>query len=297
MFWLIEVVGGCTLVAGFVGFLFDLRSTSTGNNDASPQSIKTFSNFFKKGQTYYYNKRDLIELKKELNLGGSDIADPKTFAEKGGLAGADFLLLGKVSDYTYKENTSNKLEFVAGSGLQEVLNYEYVGEVRVDIRLVNVKTGEAVRSASGHGTARNTGHVTYQAEWNHYVGTEGQATLSNLNTLLTDASHSAISDAVRKLNGMYAELVGFHSNQSLRADLSKIGSGKILADIGQGQYIIGVQTTSSLRAGDRFRVQSEVPIKNSKGQILGGIGVSGASKEDDAACAQAGLDAVKAMLK
>jgi glc operon protein GlcG len=39
-----------------------------------------------------------------------------------------------------------------------------------------------------------------------------------------------------------------------------------------------------------------IPIKNSKGQILGGIGVSGASKEDDAACAQAGLDAVKAML-
>lgn len=39
-----------------------------------------------------------------------------------------------------------------------------------------------------------------------------------------------------------------------------------------------------------------IPIKNSKGQILGGIGVSGASKEEDAACAQAGLDAVKAML-
>ena len=40
-----------------------------------------------------------------------------------------------------------------------------------------------------------------------------------------------------------------------------------------------------------------IPIKNSRGQILGGIGVSGASKEDDAACAQAGLDAVKALLK
>jgi uncharacterized protein GlcG (DUF336 family) len=40
-----------------------------------------------------------------------------------------------------------------------------------------------------------------------------------------------------------------------------------------------------------------IPIKNAKGQILGGIGVSGASKEDDAACAQAGLDAVKSLLK
>ncbi|MCC7009586.1 MAG: heme-binding protein [Acidobacteria bacterium] len=39
-----------------------------------------------------------------------------------------------------------------------------------------------------------------------------------------------------------------------------------------------------------------IPIKNAKGQILGGIGVSGASKEDDATCAQAGIDAVKALL-
>lgn len=39
-----------------------------------------------------------------------------------------------------------------------------------------------------------------------------------------------------------------------------------------------------------------LPIKNAKGQILGGIGVSGASKEDDATVAQAGLDAVKALL-
>ena len=46
-----------------------------------------------------------------------------------------------------------------------------------------------------------------------------------------------------------------------------------------------------------FEGSDGIPIKNSKGQILGGIGVSGASKEDDAARAQAGLDAVKAMLK
>jgi uncharacterized protein GlcG (DUF336 family) len=39
-----------------------------------------------------------------------------------------------------------------------------------------------------------------------------------------------------------------------------------------------------------------LPIRNAKGQILGGIGVSGASKEDDATVAQAGVDAVKALL-
>lgn len=46
-----------------------------------------------------------------------------------------------------------------------------------------------------------------------------------------------------------------------------------------------------------IRFGGGIPIKNSKGQILGGIGVSGASKEDDATCAQAGLDAVRALLR
>jgi curli biogenesis system outer membrane secretion channel CsgG len=220
------------------------------------------------GKYTLLERAELEELKKELNLGGSDLADPKSFAEKGGLAGADFLLLGKVSDYTYKENISKKLELVPGSGFQEVLIYEHVGEVRVDIRLVDMRTGEAVRSAAGRGTGRNSSYVSFQAEWHNFVATQGQATLSNLNTLLTDASHSAIRDAVRKLNDMYAELSAFRSSRSLSGDLSKIGGGKILADIGQGQYIIGVQTTSGLKLGDRFRVISEVPIKNSKGVVV-----------------------------
>jgi curli biogenesis system outer membrane secretion channel CsgG len=217
------------------------------------------------GKYTLLKRAELDELKKELNLGESDLSDAKSFGQKGGLTGADFLLLGKVSDYTYKENVSTKVEF---GTLRDVLTYDHVGEVRLDIRLVDVRTGEAVRSVAGRGTAHIGGDVTFQPEWNRYVATEGQATLSNLRTLLTDASHSAIRDAVRKLNDMYPELLGFHSTRSLSADLSKIGGGKILADIGQGQYIIGVQTTSSLKLGDRFRVMAEVPIKNSKGVVV-----------------------------
>jgi curli biogenesis system outer membrane secretion channel CsgG len=219
------------------------------------------------GKYTLLERAELGELKQELNLASSEIADPKSFAQKGGLTGADFLLLGKVSDYTYKENTFTKSE-VIGAQIQQVMYYEHVGDVRVDIRLVDVRTGEAVRSASGHGTARNTGYATFEAEWNRYVASGGQATLSNLNTLLTDASHLAVSDAVRKLNDMYDDLAAFRSNRVVGASLSTIGSGRILADLGRGEYIIAVQSTSSLKLGDRFRVVTEVPIKNSKGVVV-----------------------------
>jgi glc operon protein GlcG len=40
-----------------------------------------------------------------------------------------------------------------------------------------------------------------------------------------------------------------------------------------------------------------LPIKTASGEPIGSVGVSGASAEQDGACAQAGLDAVKDDLK
>ncbi len=220
------------------------------------------------GKYTLLERAELDESKKELNLGESDLADAKTFAQKGGLSGADFLLLGKVSEYTYHENVSQKQQFILGRGLVNVLSYDHVGDVRVDIRLVDVRTGENVRSVSGRGTADIAGSVTFQQEWETFVSTEGQATLANLRTLLTDASTAAIRDAVRKLNDMDADLLDFRSKQSVSTVLSSIGDGKILADIGDGKYVIGVPSTTSLKVGDHFRVISEVPIKNARGVVV-----------------------------
>src|SRR3954467_10832184 len=69
---------------------------------------------------------------------------------------------------------------------------------------------------------------------------------------------------------------------------------KSTADVGE---ISKAETPGIELVPNLIKFGGGIPIKNSNGQILGGIGVSGASKEDDAACAQAGLDAVKAMLK
>jgi len=69
---------------------------------------------------------------------------------------------------------------------------------------------------------------------------------------------------------------------------------KSTADVGE---ISKAETPGIEFVPNLIKFAGGIPIKNSKGQILGGIGVSGASKEDDAACAQAGLDAVKAMLQ
>ena len=68
---------------------------------------------------------------------------------------------------------------------------------------------------------------------------------------------------------------------------------KSTADVGE---VSKAETPGIELVPNLIKFGGGIPIKNAKGQILGGIGVSGASKEDDATCAQAGLDAVKAML-
>jgi len=110
--------------------------------------------------------------------------------------------------------------------------------------------------------------VSFQNEWNYYLSTDGQGTLANLRSLLTDASQSAIRDAVRKLNDMEPDLASVRANRSISSELSNIGGGKILAALGQGQFVIGVPSTAGLKVGDRFHVIAEVPLKNAQGVVV-----------------------------
>jgi curli biogenesis system outer membrane secretion channel CsgG len=220
------------------------------------------------GKYTLLERAELEQLKQELNLGESGLANAKSFAPKGGIVGADFLLLGKVSHYTYRENRFATTQYVPGAGVQQIFAYNHVAEVRVDIRLVDVKTGEDARSVSGHGTAHNAGSASYQVEWGYYVASQGQGSLSNLGTLLTEASNQAIQQAVGELNDMYDDLAGLRANSNVSSEVSSIGGGKVLADIGNGVFVIGVPSTANLKVGDRFDVIAEVPIKNTQGVVV-----------------------------
>jgi curli biogenesis system outer membrane secretion channel CsgG len=220
------------------------------------------------GKYTLLEREELEHIKQELNLGGSELANVKNFAQKGGLVGADFLLNGTVSDYTYNEHRSVSSQFVPNVGWQQVVAYEHVANVRVDIRLVDVRTGEVVRSFSGHGTANNTGSASFLSVWNMYIAGQGEGTLSNLATLLTDASNSALQHAVRQLNDAYDDLASLRAKSAVSTEVSSVREGKILAGVGQGQFVIGVPSTANLKIGDRFNIIAEIPIKNSQGVVV-----------------------------
>jgi curli biogenesis system outer membrane secretion channel CsgG len=212
-------------------------------------------------------ERDALQqVLNEVHLGSGDDFDAKEIVKKGGLVGTDFLILGKISNYTYRETASQSSEYHYPQGDVQVLHYAHIGEVRLDLRIVDVKTGEAVRSVVGHGVSQNSGQVSFQTEWNGYLSLEGAGGLSSLSTLLTEAATIAIHDAVRNVNDMHSDLVAFLSGRAIESDLSSISEGRIEAVVGPENFVLGLRDTGGLRVGDRYRVNSETIIRDSTGK-------------------------------
>lgn len=217
---------------------------------------------------YTLLERSALEaIEKEQNLGQSDLADPKSFAAKGGLKGADFLLIGKISQYTYHETSSQRTEFTAGRAVA-VVYYNHIANVQINIEVADPRTGEDVQSVSGKGTANTTSRASFNAEWNSYVSSHANGNFADLHSLLTEAADLAMQNAASQLNDIEPDLEAYLAKASVGSEVSSIGTGKILAAVGQGQFVIGVASTSNLKVGDRFNVIAEVPIKNTQGVVV-----------------------------
>ncbi len=90
------------------------------------------------------------ELLREIDFGRTDWAKSSTFAGKGHLAGAEYFLLGKVSNFSY---TEEQAQVATAFGGQLVTVYVQSAEVRVDFRLVSTRSagGRAFRGWRGAG--------------------------------------------------------------------------------------------------------------------------------------------------
>src|SRR5262245_10320686 len=143
----------------------------------------------------------------------------------------------------------------------------------------------------------------------------GMASAQDMKPFLTLKTAKAMAEAADKKAsdmGIKVHIAIVDDGGNLKFYLRQDGAPLVAEKISQMKaFTAGAMEKSTADGGESSKTETAglelvpnllkfgggIPIKNSKGQILGGIGVSGASKEDDAACAQAGLDAVKALLK
>jgi glc operon protein GlcG len=142
----------------------------------------------------------------------------------------------------------------------------------------------------------------------------GAASAQEMKPFLTLKTAMAMADAADKkatAMGIKVHIAIVDDGGNLKYFLRQDGAPLVAEKIAQMKAFTSVaMEKSTAEVGDISRTVTPgielvpnlikfgggLPIKNSKGQIMGGIGISGASKEDDHTVAQAGLDAVKAML-
>jgi curli biogenesis system outer membrane secretion channel CsgG len=153
------------------------------------------------GKFNVLERAQIDDLTKEIDFGSSGYGNKQTFAQKGNLLGAQYLLMGKVTNFSYTESGQQRYKVNLLGPNTYVIDYTKQADVRVDFRLVDVATGESVISQSGIGHATGKSEVSEMATW-HGIITTGAFNGEGSSSLIGRATSDAINDIVRKLSSL-----------------------------------------------------------------------------------------------
>jgi curli biogenesis system outer membrane secretion channel CsgG len=210
------------------------------------------------------------ELTKEMDFGTSGYAKGNSFAQKGNLLGAQYILTGKVTNFSYVENagTRQKVNLFGPNTLETV--YQQRADVRVDFRLIDVSTGETVISEAGLGRTTNTSRVSEMATWTRCI-TSGTITAEESSSQIGRATTEAVKDIVRKLNELSATVRERGAASARDASLNSLANaqGQLVADEGGGLWVVGgIGIANGLRKGDHLTLMRENVVKDSTGKVV-----------------------------
>lgn len=125
----------------------------------------------------------------EQDFGGSGRVNPETAPEKGKIIGAQTLITGDITEFSYEQSSiGGKLSILRGFGAK---TDRVTAMVALDIRVIDAVTGEVLFSQRGKGTASMTGAAADLTVSGNTFSTAGF-----VNTPLGKASRQAIESVV-----------------------------------------------------------------------------------------------------
>lgn len=174
------------------------------------------SRLVQSGQFIVLERPDLSKLEREHALTGA-----------GGLVGSDTLIMGSVTEFG--RSVGGKVGFLSSTKLQ-------LAKAKVDIRLVDVKTGHAYFSANGAGEASTeSGEIA------------GFGSRSEYDATLNDrAIAAAISDVIDRLVKKLAD-------RPWRTDILEVQGGQVFVSGGKSQGLKPGDELAVLHAGQTVK--------------------------------------------
>lgn len=130
----------------------------------------------------------------EQDFGQSGRVDTKTAAKIGKILGVDFLVMGRVTEFSLKSTGVSGISLKKGIGLGVKSTNAIVA---IDARLVNATTAEIIASATGRGDKRST-NLAVAVEWSAIAFGSDEFRKTNLGMATREAVASAAQQLAEK---------------------------------------------------------------------------------------------------
>jgi curli biogenesis system outer membrane secretion channel CsgG len=219
----------------------------------------------------------LKDLADEIKLGDEGYVNEQERVEKGGWAGADFMLRGKVTRFGSKEQGAGLGGFVPGS-LGKLGVKVTTSDVRIDWRLVDVFNRKVIKSGQATASQKGAGFDVGVAVDGH-GGNIGFSNKEFMNSALGKATAKAVTNVVQELatanlpeSGRLrskAQAAGKQAAEVKAAtDALKQTPGKVLAVVNKTTMIVSLGGKHGFKAGDKLGLYETVDTKDDQGNVV-----------------------------
>lgn len=219
----------------------------------------------------------LKDLVGEIDLGQQGYVNEEERVEKGGWAGADFMLRGKVTRFGSNKKGVGLGGFVPGS-LGNLGVKVTTSDVRIDWRLVDVYTRKVIRTGQSTESHKGTAFDVGVAVQGH-GGNIGYQNQEFMNSALGKATAKAVTNIVVEISSFTVPESGRMKSKAAKAakeqgaakaasDALKATPGKVLAVVDKSTMIVSLGSKQGFKEGDKLALYETVDIKDDKGAVV-----------------------------
>jgi curli biogenesis system outer membrane secretion channel CsgG len=195
-------------------------------------------------------RQELDAILREHSLGRSADVDPATVVTPGKIVGAEYLVGAKATEFGIRDTRHGGLFGLGPFGGVQIRTS--TARVVLDARILDVRTGEVLATATGEGKIVNYGGTLLGGSW---VG--GSISLGGVDVNSKEWSESLLGRAARKaVDDVIKRLIGGTPGSS----------GRVLAVADDGAIIISLGQKDGLRTGDRVQVVEVSQIRDRAGE-------------------------------
>lgn len=227
-----------------------IASNSRGGSQVDSVVADMLTTALRRNGWRVLERQELNEVVREQQLVRSGTVDPSTAVEAGKVVGAQYLIAARATEFGVRDARHGGLFGLGPFGGVQIRSA--TGRVVLDARVIDVRTGDVLGTATGEGKISNYGGTLFGGSW---VG--GAIALGGVDVNSKEWSESLLGRSARKaVDLVLSRLLG----------TSGVISGRVLAALDNDVCVVGLGSNDGLRVGDELEVVALRAIRDRAGE-------------------------------